>query len=100
MGDILGCALAQEFSTPTPCTLRSCQKRAFCPYVVCSARNNGIRGFIKKDLSFLNPGKTLSFVMDAFSVFYQENPYFTDNKIGIYKAEWARLPLASPLPKI
>ncbi|WP_121020749.1 restriction endonuclease subunit S [Helicobacter vulpis] len=58
-------------------------KEGFYPYVVRSARNNGIRGFIKEDPAFLNPGKTLSFAMDTFSVFYQERPYFTGNNVKI-----------------
>ncbi|WP_104728294.1 restriction endonuclease subunit S [Helicobacter felis] len=58
-------------------------KEDFYPYVVRSARNNGIRGFIKQDKAFLNPGNTLSFAMDTFSVFYQERPYFTGNNLKI-----------------
>ncbi|WP_104733270.1 restriction endonuclease subunit S [Helicobacter felis] len=58
-------------------------KEGFYPYVVRSARNNGIRGFIKQDKAFLNPGNTLSFAMDTFSVFYQERPYFTGNNLKI-----------------
>ncbi len=58
-------------------------KEYFYPYVVRSARNNGIRGFIKQDEVFLNPGNTLSFAMDTFSVFYQERPYFTGNNLKI-----------------
>ncbi|WP_163499717.1 restriction endonuclease subunit S [Helicobacter suis] len=58
-------------------------KEGYYPYVVRSARNNGIRGFIKEDTAFLNPGNSLSFAMDTFSVFYQERPYFTGNNVKI-----------------
>ncbi|WP_281739590.1 restriction endonuclease subunit S, partial [Helicobacter suis] len=58
-------------------------KEGYYPYVVRSARNNGIRGFIKEDTAYLNPGNSLSFAMDTFSVFYQERPYFTGNNVKI-----------------
>ncbi|WP_082858137.1 restriction endonuclease subunit S [Campylobacter iguaniorum] len=53
------------------------------PYVVRSTLNNGIRGYIKENKDFLNPANTLSFAQDTFSVFYQEKPYFTGNKVKI-----------------
>ncbi|WP_163565119.1 restriction endonuclease subunit S, partial [Helicobacter suis] len=58
-------------------------QEGYYPYVVRSARNNGIKGFIKEDTAFLNPGKSLSFAMDTFSVFYQERDYFTGNNVKI-----------------
>lgn len=53
------------------------------PYVVRSTRNNGIRGYIMENKEFLNPANTLSFAQDTFSVFYQEQAYFTGNKVKI-----------------
>ena len=53
------------------------------PYVVRSTLNNGIRGYIKESPKFLNPANTLSFAQDTFSVFYQEKPYFTGNKVKV-----------------
>lgn len=53
------------------------------PYVVRSAVNNGIRGYINENEKFLNPANTLSFAQDTFSVFYQEKPYFTGNKVKV-----------------
>lgn len=59
------------------------EKHGFYPYVVRSSANNGIRGYIKQNTDFLNPANTLSFAQDTFTVFYQEKPYFTGNKIKI-----------------
>ena len=53
------------------------------PYVVRSTLNNGIRGYISENAEFLNPANTLSFAQDTFSVFYQDKPYFTGNKVKI-----------------
>lgn len=53
------------------------------PYVVRSAVNNGIRGFTKQDLVFLNPKNTLSFAQDTFMVFYQKDSYFTGNNVKV-----------------
>ncbi len=53
------------------------------PYVVRKTQNNGVRGYIKEKKEFLNEGNTLSFAQDTFSVFYQEKPYFTGNKVKI-----------------
>lgn len=53
------------------------------PYVVRTSENNGIRGFINEDTKFLNNGKTISFGQDTATIFYQETPYFTGDKIKI-----------------
>ena len=53
------------------------------PYVVRSSKNNGIRGFIKENINFLNEGNTLSFAQDTFTIFYQTNSYFTGNKVKV-----------------
>jgi len=55
------------------------------PYVVRTALNNGIRGYINEDEQFLNEGNTISFGQDTATMFYQENPYFTGDKIKIVK---------------
>jgi len=55
------------------------------PYVVRSSNNNGIRGYINENIEFLNEGKTISFGQDTATIFYQENPYFTGDKIKIMK---------------
>lgn len=59
------------------------EKERTYPYVVRSAVNNGIRGYIKENENYLNPANTLSFAQDTFSVFYQEKPYFTGNKVKV-----------------
>jgi hypothetical protein len=57
------------------------------PYVVRTALNNGIRGYINEDEEFLNEGNTISFGQDTATMFYQENPYFTGDKIKIVKSK-------------
>ena len=53
------------------------------PYVVRTSDNNGIRGFIDEDVKYLNDGKTISFGQDTATIFYQESPYFTGDKIKV-----------------
>jgi hypothetical protein len=55
------------------------------PYVVRTSLNNGIRGYINEDEEFLNEGNTISFGQDTATMFYQEKPYFTGDKIKIVK---------------
>lgn len=49
--------------------------------------NNGQKGFINEDESFLNDGNTISFGQDTATMYYQELPYFTGDKIKIVKAK-------------
>jgi len=53
------------------------------PYVVRTSTNNGIRGYITEDTQYLNAGNTISFGQDTATIFYQEKPYFTGDKIKI-----------------
>lgn len=53
------------------------------PYVVRSSKNNGIRGYIKKNETALNPAKTISFAQDTAEMFYQTEQYFTGNKVKV-----------------
>ena len=55
------------------------------PYVVRIASNNGQKGFINEDVKFLNEGNTISFGQDTATMYYQEKPYFTGDKIKILK---------------
>lgn len=55
------------------------------PYVARTSSNNGIRGYITEDTSYLSPAKTLSFGQDTATVFYQPNAYFTGDKIKVMK---------------
>lgn len=61
------------------------------PYVVRSGINNGIRGYITEDERFLNPQKTISFGQDTATIFYQEDDYFTGDKIKILKFKYGEL---------
>ena len=51
------------------------------PYVVRTSQNNGVRGWIIADEKYLLPGNTLSFGQNTATVFYQEEDYFTGDKI-------------------
>lgn len=53
------------------------------PYVARSSTNNGIRGYINENPIYLNNGGTISFGQDTATIFYQEKPYFTGDKIKI-----------------
>lgn len=57
------------------------------PYIVRQSNNNGQKGFLKADKSYLNEGNTISFGQDTATVFYQEKPYFTGDKIKILKSK-------------
>jgi len=57
------------------------------PYVVRTSLNNGIRGYINENELYLNEGNTISFGQDTATMFYQEKPYFTGDKIKIIKAK-------------
>lgn len=58
------------------------------PYVVRKSTENGIKGFISEDDSYLNEGNTISFGQDTATSFYQEQPYFTGDKIKILKPKF------------
>lgn len=55
------------------------------PYVVRISTNNGQKGFIDENEEYLNDGNTISFGQDTATMFYQEKPYFTGDKIKILK---------------
>lgn len=53
------------------------------PYVVRATTNNGVKGYIVADENNLNPGNTLSFAQDTFTVYYQKEKYYTGNKVKV-----------------
>lgn len=53
------------------------------PYVTRTEKNNGIKGYIIEDDSFLNPQNTLSLAQDTFFAYYQEKPFYTGNNVKI-----------------
>ena len=57
------------------------------PYVVRTSLNNGIKGYINENEQYLNEGNTISFGQDTATMFYQEKPYFTGDKIKIIKSK-------------
>lgn len=58
------------------------------PYIVRMGSNNGQRGYIDENVSFLNDGNTISFGQDTATMYYQEKPYFTGDKIKILKPKF------------
>jgi restriction endonuclease S subunit len=65
-------------------------KNGVYPYVVRMGSNNGQKGFIDENSSFLNDGNTISFGQDTATMFYQEKPYFTGDKVKILKPKESR----------
>lgn len=57
------------------------------PYVVRLGSNNGHKGFINENKIHLNEGNTISFGQDTATIYYQEQPYFTGDKIKVLKAK-------------
>ncbi|MBR5507894.1 MAG: restriction endonuclease subunit S, partial [Clostridia bacterium] len=55
------------------------------PYIVRQSSDNGQKGFIDEDEIYLNDGNTISFGQDTATMYYQEAPYFTGDKIKILK---------------
>ena len=60
------------------------------PYIVRTSANNGCKGYLQEDETYLNEGNTLSFGQDTATVFYQKIPYFTGDKIKILKCKDGR----------
>ena len=57
------------------------------PYIVRTANNNWLRWYLDEDEQFLNDWNTISFGQDTATMFYQEEPYFTWDKIKIIKSK-------------
>ena len=58
------------------------------PYIVRQSTDNGKKGNIDESVLFLNHGNTISFGQDTATMFYQEVPYFTGDKIKILKPKY------------
>jgi hypothetical protein len=54
-------------------------------YVARGESNNGIRGYIDEDEQYLNIKNTISFGQDTATMFYQDEPYFTGDKIKVFQ---------------
>lgn len=61
------------------------------PYVARGTSDNGIRGYIDEDEQYLNPGNTFSFGQDTATIYYQDKPYFTGDKIKIFSLKNKKL---------
>ena len=60
------------------------------PYIVRQSTENGRNGNIDEPIKYLNPGNTISFGQDTATMFYQEKPYFTGDKIKILRPKYAK----------
>ena len=60
------------------------------PYIVRQSTENGRKGNIDEPIKYLNPGNTISFGQDTATMFYQEKPYFTGDKIKILRPKYAK----------
>ena len=60
------------------------------PYIVRTSINNGQKGYIDEDHQYLNEGNTIAFGQDTATMFYQEKPYFTGDKIKVLKPKLGR----------
>ncbi|WP_330221083.1 restriction endonuclease subunit S [Faecalibacterium sp. I3-3-33] len=60
------------------------------PYIVRTSINNGQKGYIDEDHQYLNKGNTIAFGQDTATMFYQEKPYFTGDKIKVLKPKLGR----------
>lgn len=60
------------------------------PYIVRMSGNNGQKGYIVEDPEYLNDGNTISFGQDTATMYYQEQPYFTGDKIKVLKCKLNR----------
>ncbi|WP_406812198.1 restriction endonuclease subunit S [Histophilus somni] len=58
------------------------------PYIVRMSTNNGIKGYLNQDEQLLNHGNTIAFGQDTATMFYQEKPYFTGDKIKILECRY------------
>ncbi|WP_082334192.1 restriction endonuclease subunit S, partial [Helicobacter heilmannii] len=83
------------FDIKTPKRKFDANKVRFCasghPYVARGASNNGIRGYIEADPIFLNDAPSISFGQDTATIFYQDKPYFTGDKIKVFTLKEGRL---------
>ena len=60
------------------------------PYIVRQSTDNGKKGNIEAPIEYLSDGNTISFGQDTATMFYQEEPYFTGDKIKILKPKYSR----------
>ena len=60
------------------------------PYIVRQSTNNGRRGYIQESPEYLNENNTIAFGQDTATMFYQNEPYFTGDKIKILKPKFKK----------
>lgn len=89
-GEFLNKKVGEIFKIETPKRRFDANKIQFgglYPYVARGESNNGVRGYITEDEQYLNNGNTISFGQDTATMFYQEKPYFTGDKIKVFSLQ-------------
>lgn len=82
LGDIFSVlSYKKRFDTNKVCVLETGRY----PYIVRMGADNGQKGYLNENIKYLNEGNTISFGQDTATVFYQEKPFFTGDKIKILK---------------
>lgn len=70
------CSSKKIFHANTIKNIYDFEKEGTYPYVVRSAIDNGIRGYIRENENYLNPANTLSFAQDTFFGFLSRKALF------------------------
>ncbi|WP_154474362.1 restriction endonuclease subunit S [Helicobacter pylori] len=87
LGDLFEVLSSKKIYHANTIKIHDTQMESSYPYVVRTSLNNGIRGYLKENTNFLNAGNTISFGQDTATMFYQEKPYFTGDKIKILRCK-------------
>lgn len=88
LGDLFEVKSSKKIYHANQLDIKEEQFTGYCPYIARTTKNNGIRGYIKKDKNTLNDSNTLSFAQDTFTVYYQNQRYYTGNKVKVLKPKF------------
>ena len=83
VGDLFDINSSKKIYHAVNVTIIPTQAEGYYPYVVRQKSNNGIRGYIQEDLESLNPSNTITFAQDTAELFWQNQQYFTGNKVKV-----------------
>lgn len=88
IGDLFEVKSSKKIYHANQLDIKEKQFTGYYPYIARTTKNNGIRGYIKKDKNTLNDSNTLSFAQDTFTVYYQNQRYYTGNKVKVLKPKF------------
>ena len=83
LGDIFELKSPKKRFNANSVTVIENPQEGFYKYIVRTSSNNGANGYIKADEQYLSPAHTISLGQDTATIFYQEVPYYTGDKIKI-----------------